>query len=126
MVPEMGYPPDLRWGPPYLRWGTPPDLRWGTPQDLRWGTPQDLRWGTPLPGYPPITQCSIASTCYVVGGVPLAFTQEDFLVIDFFSTEFTESEFSEKISGKLCGLSTCVRIHFYSNVGKYEARLQHS
>ena len=38
-------------------------------------------WGTPhhdWMGYPPIT--SIASTCYVAGGMPLAFTQEDFLV----------------------------------------------
>ena len=35
--------------------------------------------GTPLP--PPIRQSSIASTCYPAGGVPLAFTQEDLLVI---------------------------------------------
>ena len=34
--------------------------------------------GTPSP--PPIAQSSIASTCYAAGGVPLAFTQEDFLV----------------------------------------------
>ena len=34
---------------------------------------------------PPIAQSSIASTCYAVGGVPLAFTQEDFLVAYFFS-----------------------------------------
>ena len=38
-------------------------------------------WGTP---HPPIRQSSIASTCYVAGGMPLAFTQEDFLVIQFF------------------------------------------
>ena len=30
--------------------------------------------------HPPIRQSSIASTCYAAGGVPLAFTQEDFLV----------------------------------------------
>ena len=36
--------------------------------------------GYPLPGVPPLTQSSIASTCYAVGGVPLAFTQEDFVV----------------------------------------------
>ena len=30
-------------------------------------------------GYPPPT--SIASTCYAAGGMPLAFTQEDFLVV---------------------------------------------
>ena len=34
-------------------------------------------WGTP----PPIKQSSIASTCYAASGMPLAFTQEDFLVI---------------------------------------------
>ena len=36
--------------------------------------------GTP----PPIRQSSIASTCYAAGGVPLAFTQEDFLVLTYF------------------------------------------
>ena len=41
------------------------------------GTPHPTMtgWGTPLP--PPT---SIGSTCYAVGGMPLAFTQEDFLV----------------------------------------------
>ena len=36
-------------------------------------------WGVPHLS-PPISQSSIASTCYAAGGVPLAFTQEDFLV----------------------------------------------
>ena len=42
--------------------------------------------GTPPPqvqdwmGYPPIRQTSIASTCCATGGMPLTFTQEDFLV----------------------------------------------
>ena len=36
-------------------------------------------------GYPPIRQNSIASTCYPAGGMPLAFTQEDFLVITLLS-----------------------------------------
>ena len=31
-------------------------------------------------GYLPPPPSSIASTCYMVGGMPLAFTQEDFLV----------------------------------------------
>ena len=60
----------------------------GTPTQV-WmgGVPQ----GTPWPcldggdgGYtppPPIRQSSIASTCYAAGGMPLAFTQEDFLVL---------------------------------------------
>ena len=33
---------------------------------------------------PPIRQSSIASTCYAAGGMPLAFTQEDFLVSSCF------------------------------------------
>ena len=33
------------------------------------------------PPHPPIRQSSIASTCYVTGSMPLAFTQEDFLVL---------------------------------------------
>ena len=37
-------------------------------------------WGVPHL-WPPITQSSIVNTCYVVVGVPLVFTQEDFLVI---------------------------------------------
>ena len=78
-------------GIPYSR------SRWGTPH-LGWGTIHlDLGWGTPPPpgpvmGYPPgmyhpppppppiRKQSSIASTSYVTGGMPLAFTQEDFLV----------------------------------------------
>ena len=84
-------------GTPHTWDGVPPyiDLEWGTLPSLPrpgMGTPlplphPDLRWGTPLPemGYPPpITQSSIASTCYAAGGVPLAFTQEDFLVDIYF------------------------------------------
>ena len=71
------YPPTLRpgWGTP-LRWGTPHhQYLAGVPSTLGWGTPPDLGWGTPL------RQSSIASTCYAVGGMPLALTQEDFLVL---------------------------------------------
>ena len=58
-----------------MGWGTPPpDMGWDTPPDLGWGTPQTWDWV-----YPP-RQISIASTSYAAGGVPLAFTQEDFLV----------------------------------------------
>ena len=52
--PEVGYPPRPGTGYP------PPDLGWSTPQT----------WD----GLPPPT------TCYTAGGMPLAFTQEDFLV----------------------------------------------
>ena len=59
---------------PVLAGGTP---GWGTP--ARTGLDTSLarsRWGTP-PG-----QNSRASTCYAAGGMPLAFTQEDFLFLD--------------------------------------------
>ena len=41
--------------------------------------------GFPISG-PLIAQSSIVSTCYVAGGVPLAFMQEDFLVSSFLKT----------------------------------------
>ena len=65
--------------------GVPPLSRsgwWRVPRvtpDQVWmvgGYPDQVWMGYP----PPIRQSSIASTCYAVGGVPLAFTQEDFLV----------------------------------------------
>ena len=57
----------------------------GYPTLLMGGTPQSkIEWGTPHPGldgYPPIRRQIIkASICYAAGGLPLAFTQEDFLV----------------------------------------------
>ena len=74
-----GVPPSQTWDgvpPPRPGTGYPRILGWGTPPDLGRGTlpPPDLRWGTPPPTW------DIASTCYAVGGMPLAFTQEDFLV----------------------------------------------
>ena len=97
--------PHLRsgWGVPHLRsgwWGVlrvppkpgldsggypgyPPTRSgwWGVP---RVPTPPGLDGVPPSP--PPISQSSIASTCYAVGGVPLAFTQEDFFVLLKFPT----------------------------------------
>ena len=67
----------------------------GGTQFMGWGVPQPglNGRGYPIPGVgvpsqvwmvggtqPPIRQSSIASTCYAAGGMPLAFTQEDFLV----------------------------------------------
>ena len=81
--PGMGYPPRPGMGYPPWTWdgvpprhgtGYPPDMGQGTPPDMGQGTPPDLRWGTPP------RQISIVSTCYAAGGMPLAFTQEDFLV----------------------------------------------
>ena len=58
---------------------------WGTPHPRLDGvTPQTWDGGTPRPrldGVPP--SISKASTCYAAGGVPLASTQDDFLVYRF-------------------------------------------
>ena len=73
--------------------GTPARSEWWgefTPARSEWsggGNPSQVwmvgggTWGTPQPGLdgvPPPP--SIASTCYAAGGMPLASTQEDFLV----------------------------------------------
>ena len=69
--------------------------------------------GTPWPGLdggqlgypPPIRQSSIASTCYPAGGMPLAFTQEDFLVLTCFSTVncvHVHDTISDQSPGKKC------------------------
>ena len=69
-VSQGGY---LTWVPPHQ--GTPPSRSAGGVPDL----------GTPPSGYPPRRggdpgQDNIGSTCYTAGGMPLAFTQEDFLI----------------------------------------------
>ena len=74
---------------PRYGWGGTPSQVWGgTPSQVWMGVPPTMTgWGTPHHdwiGYPPIRQSSIVSTCYMVGGMPLAFTQEDFLVWEFF------------------------------------------
>ena len=74
---------------PRSRWGVLHPTNWGTPSQVQVGgnphprldgvpPPSRTGWGTP----PPVRrQSSIASsTCYVTGGMPLALTQEDFLV----------------------------------------------
>ena len=78
-------PPPIKteWG-----MGVPPPPMSGldggtTPSRLDGGTPLSGLGGgtTPPPPPPPIRrQSSRVSTCYAVGGMPLAFTQEDFLV----------------------------------------------
>ena len=70
--------------------GTPSCCPGGTPiqdqdQDLDGGIPIKTGWGAPPSRTgccpPPVRrQISIASSCYVVNGMPLAFTQENFLV----------------------------------------------
>ena len=81
----VGGVPNLRskWG------GTPSQVQGGTWSQVG-GTQSQVRGGTPsqvqgVYRVPPrdqvwIRQSSTASTSYAAGGVPLAFTQEDFLV----------------------------------------------
>ena len=89
-------PPDLGQGTPLQTWdGVPPSWTWDRVPPRTWDgiPPLDLGWGTPQPGtgYLPLTRSGLdraaqrtASTWYAAGGVPLAFTQEDFLVVFFF------------------------------------------
>ena len=74
--------------------GTQPGLDGGGYPGQVWmvGVPQPGLDGGGYPGYPPppIRQSSIVSTCYAAGGMPLAFTQEDFLVV--FSPATFESD----------------------------------
>ena len=112
LLPISGVPPSCQWGvtwswdwmgvPPIgTGWGYPlPGMDVGTPIGTGWGkshqdwivgTPR-TGWGTPTPigtgwGYPfPVRrQSSRASNCYAAGGVPVAFTQEDFLVLQISS-----------------------------------------
>ena len=75
--PGMGYPHlDLGWGTPIQTWdGIPPGQDWMVTVH----PPTRTEWGTPPP--PIRRQSSIANTCYAAGGMPLALTQEDFLVL---------------------------------------------
>ena len=125
--PEMGYPPQTWDGvPPRPGMGYPPDLRWGTPQTWdgvlpqTWDgvpprpemgyPPQTWDWVPPRPGtrYPPQPrQISIASTCYAAGGMPLAFTQEDFLVIYKYCLDFWQGK------SELERLKQLIILHWY-------------
>ena len=77
--------------------GTPSQVQVGgypIPGPGRGGTPSQVQvgGGYPIPGpggggVP--RQSSTASTCYAAGGVPLAFTQEDFLVHNIFRATLT-------------------------------------
>ena len=83
------HPRSGSWGVPHPRsgwWGGYPSQVWmvggGTPARSGW-------WGVPHPrsgwwgvsGVPPHHDWMGYSSCYAVGGMPLTFTQEDFLVI---------------------------------------------
>ena len=101
---SRGYPiPDLggEWYSIQLTRGAPSQVQVGYPPhpDLGWGTLLPVQGWMVLPTHPPIQdwmeypppppirrQSSIASTCYVAGGMPLAFTQEDLLVFSVSTT----------------------------------------
>ena len=82
---------DDRVVPPYGWWGVPCGTLpyrtgWGTPSwDYMELHPLGLDGGTPAPPPPHRRQSSRASTCYAAGGLPPAFTQENFLVWHRFS-----------------------------------------
>ena len=71
--PQPGLDRGVPWVPPHHDWmGYPSPWVDGVPPTMSgWGTPRH-EWM----GYPP----TIASTGYAAGGMPLTFTQEDFLV----------------------------------------------
>ena len=76
-----GGTPVLTVGYPILAGGSTPVLAGLVPQD-RIPSSQDRTWVPPAgTGVPSPGQNSRASTCYVVSGMPLAFTQEDFLIL---------------------------------------------
>ena len=74
-----GYP-----GYPLARSGYPPPRPGIGYPPPRPGIGYPPPWLDGVPPPPQIRQSSIASTCYAAGGMPLAFTQEDFLVFCFF------------------------------------------
>ena len=98
--------------PPSQVWMVPP---LGTPQPGLDGggvprVPPITRWGTPLPTmtgwglFPPPPHTRIASTCCAADGIPLAFTQEDFLYYFFFCTpSFLRCLYLKKTRKSLCG-----------------------
>ena len=74
----------------YLPWpgGRLPTLAGGgvVPTLARWRLPTLAEEGVTYlgrVGLPTLGQSTTASACYAAGGMPLAFTQEDFLVIDW-------------------------------------------
>ena len=79
---DGGYPiPDQDGVPPTIsRMGYHPMAGWGYSLSAGWGDPpSQVKTGGSTPNWN-----SIACTCYAAGGMPLAFTQEDFLVLTAF------------------------------------------
>ena len=88
--------------------GVPPVQTWdGVPPVQDWmgyhPSCPNLGWGTPPPTR---RQSCIASTCYVAGGMRLAFTQEDFLVGRYFQQHWTFRMKYENLK-KQCFIQSC-------------------
>ena len=97
--------------------GTPARSVWVTPPPpigIGWWYPlQQDRMGYPTPPSPPPPprrQSSITSTCYVTGGMPLAFMQEDFLVRYFSSRPLSiPRTLICRFTLQLCFFHSCLR-----------------
>ena len=96
-----GVPPSFPTGGGYPHPSHPIGTGWGYPLCWDWmGVPSQSQDWMRVPcqsqdwmGLPPNQHSSRASTCYVAGGMPLVFTQKDFLVLYIFAL------IHEKISG---------------------------
>ena len=85
-----------------------------SPLSAGWGTPLPAGWGYPSP--PPAVQVprqdgvggGIACTCYTADGMPLAFTQEDFLVYLFLQSFYPLQK--KLIFSCLCLISQCYHL----------------
>ena len=87
----QGYPhPDLGWLMP-----PPPFSRMGIPHAIQVRSEVRTEMGTPIWN-------SIACTCYAAGGMPLAFTQEDFLVVEIIWVESVNFSHDQTLM-QMCG-----------------------
>ena len=114
ILPHGGVPHPSSWGYPI------PGLDGGVPWPGK-GVPShsDLGWGYPHPGQAPgqggtPNWNSTACTCYMVGSMPLAFTQEDFLV---WYIEMVVGDFNIKIQN-LWDRSYAIYVSIYLFRGK--------
>ena len=118
-VPRVSPRPGLDGG------GTPSQVwmvggTWGNPPPSLDGVPPHHDWmGYPPPWLdevPPST--SIESTCYMAGGMPLAFMQEDFLVLMFLMGNTCNFEMSHvKIICHHCKIPYCITIIHHKLMG---------
>ena len=86
-ISRIGVPRSATWGrpPPNQQNGVPPSVGLGYLPLAGWGTPVQVpgQEGGATPNWN-----RIACTCYTAGGMSLAFTQKDFLVLHYFQVFF--------------------------------------